>query len=626
MRIISRPSLCLFLLAGALLLLASCGQNPSVAEVEEIANIETIMAGTPSATPTATRTPTRTPTVTLTPTPAPTRPPTATPLPPTPTPNPALVGFSYCNQEAGRPGDGGRFSARINEVSTEGFPAFERFVLDFELSPDSAPLSAEANCVSARDFRLIQNEPAAPGDYVLQLQLPAWLQDEAFESSVLTQTYSFTNTSILNNAWLQYDPADDAGASVWLGISEPVIFRLVVDEDTSQVRIEVARTASLAQASDELTVPQGNVDPPAAEELFFLLDGDIWRLDSSGVISLTQSIEDETALAASSDAQMLAFCRTQDPGTTPEERALDVPGALWTMEADGSQQRMLASIGFNCADPAFSPDGSIIAFSVDETGVSPTQRNIWVVPVGSSDTMTATDNLTVTNVSMLASAQRVASGDEWNRTAPQWIDDQTLVYAADAQDGRSTLFLHDLETGISQDIGAELVIGERYRALGRPMVSPAGRAIAVEALRSDGSGADLVLFDSNGIEQDVISGGYWTRPLAWGDDGELLYITTECASTLVQDYTLMLRDTVGGSGERTLARGVTLGAFGDAAILEDGIAYVSAERAEPGARGPGNVPAQVATDIWFWNIDGGAGRGPRGIIYSAEQAISSLAR
>jgi hypothetical protein len=234
--------------------------------------------------------------------------------------------------------------------------------------------------------------------------------------------------------------------------------------------------------------------------------------------------------------------------------------------------------------------------------------------------------MTVTNVSMLASAQRVASGDEWNRTAPQWIDDQTLVYAADAQDGRSTLFLHDLETGISQDIGAELVIGERYRALGRPLVSPAGRAIAVEALRSDGSGADLVLFDSNGIEQDVISGGYWSRPLAWGNDGELLYITTECASTLVQEYSLVLRDTVGGSGERTLAQGITLGAFGDAAILEDGIAYVAAERAEPGARGPGNVPAQVATDIWFWNINVGAGVGPRGIIYSAEQAIHSLAR
>lgn len=606
------------LLVAALLLLASCGD--SVAELERIVTPTPVPTSTPTPSPTVTKTPT------ITPTPSP-APPTATPLPPTPTPNPALVGFSYCNQEAGKT-DSGRFSARLNEVSTESFPAFERFELEFALSPDSQSLSALGNCLSERDFLLVSGEPVSPGSYVLALHLPAWLHDDAFAESVVTRTYGFTNTTMINSIELRYEQNDDAGATFYLGLDEPVMYRLSL-EDPARLRVEVARSSSLNEASDMLNLPLGNNRSLNVEDpLFFLLKGDIWRADATGVISLTETIQDETALALDPDGTALAFCRTRNAGETPGESALFVPGDLWLMRADGSRQRQVASIGFNCADPAFSPDGSLLALSVGETSVNPSHRSIWVVPAQTTTPITSTDSITRTTPTptpaMPMAAQRVAGDDEWSRSAPQWIDDETLVYAARATDGRSTLFLLRIPEAIEEDIGAELVVGDRYRALGEPLVSPDGRVIAVEAVRADQSGADLVLLDANGAEQDVISADYWTRPLAWSSDGKLLYMTTVCPGTLVQDYKLSLRDTLTGSGDRLLASGIALGGFGDAAIVQGDIAYVTSERAQPGLHRAGNIAAQSPSRLWLWSLD--VGSASRGIIYQGDRDITSLTR
>ena len=45
--------------------------------------------------------------------------------------------------------------------------------------------------------------------------------------------------------------------------------------------------------------------------------------------------------------------------------------------------------------------------------------------------------------------------------------------------------------GTEQDIGADLVKGDRYQALGRPLAAHDGSAIAVEGLRANSDGADL---------------------------------------------------------------------------------------------------------------------------------------
>jgi hypothetical protein len=157
-----------------------------------------------------------------------------------------------------------------------------------------------------------------------------------------------------------------------------------------------------------------------------------------------------------------------------------------------------------------------------------------------------------------------------------------------------------------------------YRAVGEPLVSPDGTRIAVAALREDQPGADLLLLDANGQQQDVISDGYRATPLAWSSEGELIYMTTACPSTLVHDYTLYQRGSTGG--DRVLVAGRTLGALGDMATVAESLIYITGERPAPGIRTVGDIAPQTATDLWAWNL----GNGSRRIIYRAEQDMTDL--
>ncbi len=613
-----RPTL-LICLWCAVLLFTSCTE---IRQEEQIANLETIIAGTPSATPTLTPTLTPSPTVTSTPTvgptltPTPTLSPTATPFPPTPTANPALAGFSYCNQEVGNAGSG-RFSARLTEVEASGFPAFERITLDFELPEGSAPLSAVATCMNDRDFVLLTNQPRAPGPYVLEVALPNWLHDAAFAETVITDTLTFTETTMVNGLSVRFDATDDAGAILTMGLKELVPFRLTLSADPLQLQIEVARESPLVTASDQLTVPSGGGEVRTTEPIFFLFDGDIWRLDNAAdaprptpdltatpvdggaALNLTQSPAEETALALSPDSTQIAFCRAQ-PGADLTETAFAVPATLWIMNADGSDERQVAAVGVNCAEPAFSPDGQTLVFSVDETGASPTQRTIWTVALDGG------------------TPERVAGGDAWSRSGPQWLGDDSLIYAAAAQDGRSTLFLLRFAEETERDVGAELVVGNRYESIGRPLVAPDGRTVAVEIMRTNDAGADLFLLDANGVEQETLDEGFWNRPLAWGADGSLFYLTTACPSTIIQDYTLVRRS---GSRDQIIAAGLSQGTIGAATAPTDGLAYVMASRAQPGLRGGGNIAVQSPATLWFWNL----ANGTRGNLFAAQRGITGLA-
>ncbi len=494
-----RLSRTLLVLPLVLLMALSACDLTTVGETEQIANIETIRAGTPSptATPTATRTPT--PTATATPTVGPTATPSPTPLPPTPTPNPALVGFGFCDQRVGTLA--GRFSARLLAADASGTPAFEQVVLRFELAPGSAPLGAVASCAPAGD---LDASLAADldGAYALRVSLPGWLRDEAFRSSPITSTLAFSGTRTLTSARLVPAANPDAGVDLLIGLSEPLPFRLTLERNPTRLTLAVARTSPIVAASDQLQVPGSGGAPALSGPSFILFDGDIWRVESgqqdagpgltpvgAGATNLTASPETETALAVSPDGKQVAFCRSA-PGLDPADTDLPVPGALWIMNADGSAARPLAQVGVGCADPAFSPNGARVVFAVDETGVAPIQRTLYAVPLERGR------------------PERLIDGaDEWSRFAPQWLEGGGLIFAATARDGRSTLFLRDPRGEIS-DVGARVLVNDAgdavYRGFGRPLAAPDGSRFAVEALRADGPGADLVVFDASGGILEVI--------------------------------------------------------------------------------------------------------------------------
>lgn len=627
--------LLLLLVAIALFGLVGCEQT-SVSQEEEIANVETIIAGTPTVTPTPTNTATPFPSPTLTatagpsPTPTDTPTPTVTPLPPTPTPNPALEGFSYCDQFAGVPGSG-RFSARLDAVQTTSFPAFEQITFDFTLTKDSAPFSADVRCLHEQDYVALTDEPAAPGPYVIQIDLPYWIHDEALETSPLTETLNLSTTTMLKSISFQVDPEAAAGATVFVTLDDLVPYRVTLSRRPLQLEIQVARSSPLVATSDQLNVPAGGGDVQLPESLFFVADGDIWRLDPydrdrgveptpatrslsverANALNLTESLEVEYDVAISPDSTLLAFCRTQGPGGDPDSSAVVMPSGLWVMAADGSDApRQIIAPGVSCANPTFSGDGATIFFSLDETGVPPAQRSIWQAPIDGG------------------AATPVVGGDEWNRFGLQALDGGALAYSADSQDGRSTLFLRTAQ-GEELDIGATISVsddeGVRYRGFLRPLASRDGRLFAVEALRADEPGADLLLIEADGTLQTVINAAseselaYWTRPLAWNEDGELLYLTTACASSTVQDYAIS-RYWLGR--DQLLVAGVSQGAIGGATVVGDGLAYTTVAHVAARPCGAFGLLSDSPTTLWFWDLESGV----RGTLVTSDRSVNCLTR
>ncbi|HEU4326628.1 MAG TPA: hypothetical protein VFS21_26040 [Roseiflexaceae bacterium] len=590
-----------------LLLIAAGCEQTSIAEQEQIRNIQTIQAGTPTVTPTPTSTPTPTNTPTASPTvgPSPTPPPpTPTPLPPTPTPNPALANFSLCNQTAGDP-NGGRFSARTTTISASVEPAFERLEIGLDVPADSAPPFAAARCLTATDDALVRGVRADGGGYLLLVDLGGWLHDDLFRASTVSQTVALSGTAVLKQFGYRFDPQAAVGATLVIPLEQPLPFRLDIQQNPPRLLIEVAKSPSLGPASDQLSLPSQS-EARLGRPLFFLQDGDIWRAESGRVISVTVGPEVETALAVSPDGSQLAFCRTA-PGAALGD--IQAPSTLWLADADGGDALELAAPGRACADPVFAPDGQSIAFSVDETGASPPRYSVYTVGLDGG-------NL----------ERRTPLSDEWSRFGPQWLDGGRLVYAAAAEDGRSTLFLLDGDT--EEDIGANLVRGDRYRALGRPLASADGTRIAVEGLRAAKEGADLVLLGGDGAEQGVVGEGYWARPLAWDAAGTLFYTISICASDVVFEYALHARPASGP--DRVVAVGATLGGIGPAAAAPSqatspgatGLAYVTLASAPPGPRGPLAVDGGSAATLWFWDL----GTGARSKLAETRSAITALGR
>jgi dipeptidyl aminopeptidase/acylaminoacyl peptidase len=541
-----------------------------------------------------------------------------------------------------------------------GNPAFEQLDLFFELSPGSAPLSATVSCLTLADVQIVSTSTTLTTPYVVRIDLSGWLRDDRFTASLPAQTLTFTTTRTISQAIILVDPQADVGATILLPLAEPVPFRVTLTDN--RLSIAVARTSTFGVASDTLRVPSGS-SPANIEQMFFLFDGDVWKLDANttvvgegmtrrlaGAVNLTDSAETETHLAVSPNGDYLAFCRSE-AGLDPSDAALAVPSTLWLLPLAGGEAQPLAQVGVSCADPVFSPDGATIAFAVDETGALPTQWMIYTVPVSGGEPTRLETVL-----------------DEWSRFAPQWLSGNRLLYRAEAPDGRSSLFLR-LSDGKVLDVGAALLTDERlvvrYRGFGTLLASPGGEYAAVEALRADDPGADLLILDSAGqlVErigtqrvvlptptptptarptatptptptvtptgtvtpqlptatptatalptatpevvppQPIREGPFWSRPLGWDAEGRLLYLTTLCASDLVQDYQLYRWR--GLQRSELLATGQSLGGIGSTIVRNQQLFYAAVAGADPGPRGPETQNQRSSTALWVWDLKSG---------------------
>ena len=571
------------LLCVSLCLLTSCTQI-SIAEEERLRSTTTATAETvvpvavaPTGVAEATAAPTTLPTAG--PTAAPTALPSPTPLalPPTPTPDAALNGFSLCDQVAGDPA-GGRFSAKITTITSTVETKFERLEIGLQVPDSSVAPHASARCLSqADDTQLV----GAAGGYTLLIGLDGWLHDDLFRASTVTSTLKLSGTTTVSAASLRVTPNAAAGASIALTLKDALPFRVTLEQKPTRLVIEVAKTSPITPSNDLLTQANGTVS--AAAPLYYIQDGDIFSFSGGKAANLTKSAEIETAFSVSNATKQIAFCRSEAGASVGDALAAS---SLWLIGTDGSNPRELAAPGRTCADPAFSPDSKTIALTVDEGSSTPPRLSIYTVNAESGQATRLTQ-----------------PGDAWSRFGPQWLDGGRIVYAAQSEDSRNTLFISN--QGSEEDVGAALTLGSAYSGFGRPLAAPDGKAIAVEGLRADGSGANLLLLDTNGAKQNEITGGYWVRPVAWSEQGSLFYLATACASSVAQSYTLFA---LAPSQQKPseLAYGITTGGFGAFAASGNTLAYVSQSRVAPGPRGPAAASVVAPGAVWALDLTNGS--------------------
>ncbi|HEX6289224.1 MAG TPA: hypothetical protein VFZ66_08540 [Herpetosiphonaceae bacterium] len=579
-----------WLLPICLLLLAACAVD---ATPPAPINRQTANAPTPQPTaapPTATVEPTATATAVPVETVAPSEETTTAVA----DPGQALVDVSYCRRTFGS-GAGAQFSARLSEIRAADLPQFEQ--LTFVFTDTDGLLHGTAACMfgAAWPTAVSYGSTDAPGQAMIALHLDDWLHDDLFAASPLTQTMEITPSGILERVAFAADPLESRGAILGIGLGEPHPFRVRVEDN--ELIVEVARSAVYPPANDPLGEEAGAA-PESDRPVFFLKDGDVYRLEAGRAQPVVETPELEIGLAVSPDGTLLAVCRAA-ADVEPFALPYDVRATLWVMQANGSDPRQLADIG-GCAEPVFAASGKTIAFTANVAASPPAVLQVFTLPVVGGEVTAATNGI-----------------DEWSRFQPRWLPDGRLVYRARNDSGQNSIYVRETD-GDEREITAQLLTGAEYRGVGDFVVDPVDGLLAIEALHAADDGADLVVLRPDGTQVAAEKRGFWQRPLAFTSAG-LIYLTAQCPSETVLSYTVHRRSPQGTI--EALAAGDTNAAIGAAAVVGDTLLYVRTPSEATGVRGAyvEPEPDDVST-IWAMSSDGTN----RAELWAADAAVTGL--
>jgi Tol biopolymer transport system component len=204
--------------------------------------------------------------------------------------------------------------------------------------------------------------------------------------------------------------------------------------------------------------------------------------DRPGTVDITVSEGTSMALALSPDRRTIA---------------LDLQGGLWTVPVEGGTAVRLIDEYYDARQPAWSPDGSTIAFQAYRDG----QWRIWTVPAGGGD------------------ATAITSGPFDDRE-PHWSPDGTRIAFSSDRSGNYDIWVLDVKTRAVTQVTRNPA-NDFW-----PTWSPDGKEIAFVSQRTPSPGVYAITADGGGERLLAEAEGNVGAP-SWTPDGrDVVYSVT----------------------------------------------------------------------------------------------------
>jgi Tol biopolymer transport system component len=170
---------------------------------------------------------------------------------------------------------------------------------------------------------------------------------------------------------------------------------------------------------------------------------------------------------------------------------------LYTMNLDGSDLRRLTDGTSNNRSPAYAPDGTSIVFVSDRDG----RDHLWIIPVGGGE------------------PRQFTRGPQ-NDGAPSWaLDGTRIYYQSDADGGVTHIFAVDRRSGDSR----QLTDGPARDI--RPVPSPDGTRIAFA--RFENNQWNIHVMDADGSDIRRLTEGSFDVNPTWSPDGDQILFQSD---------------------------------------------------------------------------------------------------
>ncbi len=319
----------------------------------------------------------------------------------------------------------------------------------------------------------------------------------AVDRVVLSETsleLEIGDVAMLSARVLAASGAELTGRLVYWGSSEPSVVSVA---SNGRLEAHSSGTVTLTVASEgRETHATVKVDIPPTQSLIFDRTSpagqQIFVRDRLGNLTRMNAGNVSSQPAPSPDGRRFAFVVVQIDQTTRE-----LQHDLYVVDRDGLNIRWLTRMAGAESEPAWSPDGTKIAYAGSSSNGG--DQDIYVVNVDGTNVVNLTPN-TPMSIDL----------------SPAWSPDgKTIAYASIAPVGGSHIYIMNADGSGRRRLDQGATLNARH-----PTWSPDGASIAwSRSIQGSTTGMDIVIANLAGVEQSVLALPGDQVDAAWSADG-----------------------------------------------------------------------------------------------------------